>query len=99
MSPGVFCAMAGLPVSSSASRNRLLVGLLLATLLLSTGLNLYLLFRGPEYPLDYQLDEPLSELVTEVELRQVRRALAECRAGHLVATTDTLPTPSASSSP
>ncbi|RPD45920.1 hypothetical protein DNI29_17405 [Hymenobacter sediminis] len=86
--------MAGLPISSSASRNRLLVWLLLGTLLLSTGLNLYLLFRGPEYALDYQLDEPLSELVTEVELQQVRRALAECQAGHSLAT-DTLSTASA----
>ncbi|WP_139921728.1 hypothetical protein [Hymenobacter sp. DG01] len=86
--------MAGLPVSSSIARNRLLVWLLLGTLLLSTGLNLYLLFRGPEYALDYQLDEPLSELVAEVELQQVRRALAECRASQLVAS-DTLSTASA----
>lgn len=90
--------MAGLPISSSASRNRLLFWLLLGTLLLSTGLNLYLLFRGPEYALDYELDSQLPELVTEVELQQVRRALAECQAGHLV-TPDTLSTASASNGP
>ncbi|GAB2785474.1 hypothetical protein HNQ93_002591 [Hymenobacter luteus] len=91
--------MAGLPVSSSASRNRLLFWLLLGTLLLSTGLNLYLLFQGPEYPAaDYQLDSQLPELVTEVELQQVRRALAECRAGH-PSTPDSLSTASALNRP
>ncbi|QJX48968.1 hypothetical protein HMJ29_19465 [Hymenobacter taeanensis] len=74
--------MAGLPLTSSASRNRLLVWLLLGTLLLSTGLNLYLLFQNPEYPEDYALDAPLLETMAEVELQQTRRALAECQAGY-----------------
>lgn len=86
--------MAGHPLPSSVARNRLLVWLLLGTLLLSTGLNLYLLFRGPEYSFDYQLDEQLTELMAEVELQQVRRALAECQASHPVAP-DTLATASA----
>ncbi|TGE06215.1 hypothetical protein [Hymenobacter fodinae] len=73
--------MAGLPISSSASRNRLLVWLLVGTLLLSTGLNLYLLFQGPDYPEDYALDAPLLETMAEVELQQTRQALAECQAG------------------
>ncbi|MBX0289511.1 hypothetical protein K3G63_03630 [Hymenobacter sp. HSC-4F20] len=91
--------MAGLPpVPTAASRNRLLLGLLLVTLLLSTALNLYLLFQGPEYPAEYELDAQLPELVTEVELQQVRRALAECQAGHPV-TADTLSAVSASSGP
>ncbi|MCA8830417.1 hypothetical protein [Hymenobacter pini] len=91
--------MAGQPTASAtASRNRLLLGLLLATLLLSTALNLYLLFRGPEYATDYDLDTQLPELVTEVELQQVRRALAECQAGHPV-TPDTLTTATVSRHP
>ncbi|SNC64840.1 hypothetical protein SAMN06265337_1160 [Hymenobacter gelipurpurascens] len=68
--------------TSSASRNRLLVWLLVGTLLLSTGLNLYLLFQGPDYPEDYAFATPLLETATEVELQEARRALAECRAGY-----------------
>ena len=65
------------------SRN-LLLGLLLATLLLSTGLNLYLLLQEPEpaSPGSYELDAPLLETAAAVELVQTRRALAECQAGH-----------------
>ena len=74
--------MAGLSFTSSAPRNRLLVWLLVGTLLLSTGLNLYLLFQRPDYPEDYALDEPLLETMAEVELQQTRRALAECQAGY-----------------
>ncbi|TGD79518.1 hypothetical protein [Hymenobacter wooponensis] len=71
--------MAGLSTSSSASRNKLLVWLLLGTLLLSTGLNLYLLSQGSDYPEDYA---PMLETMAQVELLQTRQALAECQAGH-----------------
>ncbi|RSK33107.1 MULTISPECIES: hypothetical protein [Hymenobacter] len=57
----------------------LLLGLLLATLLLSTGLNLYLLCRAPAWPAS---DEPLLESAATAELVQTRRALAACQAGH-----------------
>ncbi|RSK49980.1 hypothetical protein [Hymenobacter rigui] len=84
--------MTGQPTASAAApRNRFLLGLLLATLLLSTALNLYLLFQGPQYAPEYDLDAQLPELVTEVELQQARRALAECQSGHPV-TPDTLTT-------
>ncbi|MBC6699402.1 hypothetical protein [Hymenobacter sp. BT190] len=58
----------------------LLLGLLLGTLLLSTGLNLYLLCQEPAYPLSYDPDGPLLESAAELELVQTRRALAECQA-------------------
>ena len=74
--------MMGKPTIRRNSRN-LLLGLLLATLLLSTGLNLYLLLQEePAYPAGYELDAPLLETAAAVELVQTRRALAECQAGH-----------------
>jgi hypothetical protein len=92
MSAGVLCVMtAHSTASAAAPRNRLLLGLLLTTLLLSTALNLYLLFQGPQYAPEYDLDAQLPELVTEVELQQARRALAECQSGHPI-TPDSLTT-------
>ncbi|MBT9394218.1 hypothetical protein KLP40_13680 [Hymenobacter sp. NST-14] len=73
--------MMGKPISRRNSRN-LLLGLLLATLLLSTGLNLYLLLEEPAYLAGYELEGPLLESAAAVELVQTRRALAECQAGH-----------------
>ena len=67
----------------------LLLGLLLATLLLSTGLNLYLLCRAPAWP---ESDEPLLESAATAELVQTRRALAACQGGYYLSV-DSLASP------
>ncbi|WP_044002227.1 hypothetical protein [Hymenobacter swuensis] len=79
----------------------LLLGLLLGTLLLSTGLNLYLLCQEPAYPLAYDPDGPLLESAAELELVQTRRALAECQARRPLAVVapDSLAVPLLSATP
>ena len=89
--------MMGKPTNLRGSRN-LLLGLLLVTLLLSTGLNLYLLLEEPDYAAGYELDAPLLETAAAVELVQTRRALAECQAGHPLPP-DSLATAAASVAP
>lgn len=74
--------MARTSVVQRATRNRLLLWLLLATLALSAGLNFYLLLQEPEPLSAYELDDQLLESATELELQQIRRALSECRAAH-----------------
>ena len=62
-------------------RNRLLLGLLLGALGLSTGLNFYLLKQQADQPINYELEAGLPTSVTEMELVQVRAQLAECQGG------------------
>lgn len=88
--------MMGKPTNLRGPR-RLLLGLLLGTLLLSTGLNLYLLCQEPAFLAGYDLDASLLESATELELLQTRQALVECQTGHLrttaAAPADTLALP------
>ena len=73
----------GKHTTPGSSSRILLLGLLLGTLLLSTALNLYLLFQEPAYALEYgPAEAPLLESAAELELVQARHALAECQAGH-----------------
>ncbi|MDU0372827.1 hypothetical protein ACFPAF_20675 [Hymenobacter endophyticus] len=94
--------MMGKPTNLRGPRG-LLLGLLLGTLLLSTGLNLFLLCQEPAFLASYDLDGPLLESATELELLQTRQALVECQAGHLRTTAsapaDTLASPLISLTP
>ncbi|SFQ68436.1 hypothetical protein SAMN04515668_3713 [Hymenobacter arizonensis] len=65
------------------NRNRLLLGLLLGALMLSTALNFFFLKQQTAQPLNYELEAGLPASMTEMALLRARAELAECQRQHV----------------